>query len=515
MSHDPNGPRLVDAFGFTADPSAYFPRLALESALAELVAALEETPPCAALIGEPGLGKTLLLHVLEQRLEGAFECVYVPFPRLDAVELWAWIAGAIGLARSEDDRAAVLRRARRGHEADGTGFVLLVDDAASLLPEPRIELIHACRTPGFALVMAFASADHEELASLPAHVRRIDLGPPMTLAETRAYVRARLRRVDPEGAISARLDPTRMSELHAASEGIPARLHALLDAWLRGAPAEAAVASPREAAVARPREPAEPVEPAAPREPEPEPPPVVELRPPRLAHAPLERRRYFGRRKRPRVRLALTALLLGLAAGLWFATQREPDVASLPQPAPPSEPPRAETAPAPAPEPAPAPIADEPPLPEPEPAAEVAAAEEVEVEPAGPPAPVESPAEAAPAPEPAPAPEAEPEEAAVAALPPSKPSVPLIPVEARPPTEAPLAALDTPPLAPPPPGPRLSVSSEPWAEIELDGKAMGETPLGELPISPGSHVVRAKLADGRVLEHRFDARSGDLYLVFP
>ena len=61
------------------------------------------------------------------------------------------------------------------------------------------------------------------------------------------------------------------------------------------------------------------------------------------------------------------------------------------------------------------------------------------------------------------------------------------------------------------------MSSEPWAEIELDGKAVGETPLGELPISPGPHVVRAKLADGRVLEHRFEAQRGawDFYLVFP
>jgi hypothetical protein len=59
------------------------------------------------------------------------------------------------------------------------------------------------------------------------------------------------------------------------------------------------------------------------------------------------------------------------------------------------------------------------------------------------------------------------------------------------------------------------VNAQPWADIELDGRPVGQTPLGELPLSPGSHLVRAKLPDGRVLERRIDARAGDLYLAFP
>jgi hypothetical protein len=59
------------------------------------------------------------------------------------------------------------------------------------------------------------------------------------------------------------------------------------------------------------------------------------------------------------------------------------------------------------------------------------------------------------------------------------------------------------------------VNAQPWADIELDGKHVGQTPLGELPLSPGPHLVRAKLSDGRVLERRIDARVGDLYLAFP
>src|SRR4030095_12589727 len=122
MSDDPNGPRVSDPFPLTSDPATYFPRLAFESALAELIEALAEAPPCAALIGEPGLGKTLLLHVLEERLEGAYECVSLPYPRLEGEELWAFVAAALGLQPSEDARAAGPRlfcRPPRGGEGAG------------------------------------------------------------------------------------------------------------------------------------------------------------------------------------------------------------------------------------------------------------------------------------------------------------------------------------------------------------------------------------------------------------
>jgi hypothetical protein len=71
------------------------------------------------------------------------------------------------------------------------------------------------------------------------------------------------------------------------------------------------------------------------------------------------------------------------------------------------------------------------------------------------------------------------------------------------------------PLAAPPSGPRLSVNAKPWASIRLDGTEVGETPLGELRLSPGSHVVSARFPDGRVIERSVEAKAGDLYVVFP
>jgi type II secretory pathway predicted ATPase ExeA len=460
--------RPHDPFGPTADPSAYVPRLALEAALAQLVEAIGQTPACAVLIGEPGLGKTLLLRVLAERLEGAYECLYVPFPRLDPAEFWTWVAAAIGIPRRSDDRKAVLEYARE-RAADGQGVVLLVDDAGALPPETRDELIDACRNAGFALVMTFSADDRMQPVDLPPYVRRIELGPPMTPVETRAYVRARLRRVDPEGVIAERLDSARIAELHEASGGVPARLHALLDAWLRGRPVEPPLTAP------------------------PEPMPVPTPTRPAVAVA---REPFFRRREKRRNQLALAILVVLLFAGYWrFAPQRAPsvgasDVAAEPprEQAPPPE--TTELVPAPAPEPA-----LEPAL-EPEPAADEAPEPTVDVAPD-----VSSPpAEELPPPEP------EPESTA-----------PTEPVAVAPPVEA-VAPPPVPPpvsLAPPPAGARISVDAVPWAEIQLDGRPMGETPLGELPVSPGSHRVSAKLPDGRVLERRVEVRAGDVYVVFP
>jgi hypothetical protein len=287
----------VDAFGFSSDASAYVPRLALESALAELSELIGKTPACAALTGEAGLGKTLLLHVLHERLAGAFECLHVPSA---AVDLWGWVAVTIGLGTGDDDRSAVLGRAR-SLAADGSGLVLLIDDAAALAASTRSDLIAACETPGLSLVLTFDTQELAELGSLPAQLRRIDLGPPMTLAETRAYVQARLRGSDPNGALHGNLGAEPFAELYEASDGVPARLHAWLGAWLRSPAAEP---SPTSQAV----EPA--ALPTATQEP--------------AAGAPDHRvLELLGRLHDPRTQLGAALLFVILIGGFWYlALQR-------------------------------------------------------------------------------------------------------------------------------------------------------------------------------------------------
>jgi hypothetical protein len=55
---------------------------------------------------------------------------------------------------------------------------------------------------------------------------------------------------------------------------------------------------------------------------------------------------------------------------------------------------------------------------------------------------------------------------------------------------------------------RLSIDSEPFAVIELDGKPLGATPLYQVRIAAGRHVVRAETGDGRVQHRAIDVAPG-------
>jgi hypothetical protein len=104
---------------------------------------------------------------------------------------------------------------------------------------------------------------------------------------------------------------------------------------------------------------------------------------------------------------------------------------------------------------------------------------------------------AAPAGSPPPVPAARPAEA---------PSVVVSPAPApaiqRDPAMAPAA---TPAHRPPA---RLSIDSEPFAVIELDGKPLGTTPLYQVRIAAGRHVLRAETGDGRVQRRAIDVAPG-------
>jgi hypothetical protein len=68
---------------------------------------------------------------------------------------------------------------------------------------------------------------------------------------------------------------------------------------------------------------------------------------------------------------------------------------------------------------------------------------------------------------------------------------------------------------PPPPTIAVSLNARPWARIEVDGSEVGITPLGDLPISPGPHRFRARLADGRVIERVVQIDAYRDHISFP
>ena len=85
-----------DPFGPTANPAAYVPCEATEAALFELVQTVRSERRAAAISGPPGLGKTLLLHLLADCLSPRLRFVYIPYAALPPQELCIWALDLLG-----------------------------------------------------------------------------------------------------------------------------------------------------------------------------------------------------------------------------------------------------------------------------------------------------------------------------------------------------------------------------------------------------------------------------------
>jgi type II secretory pathway predicted ATPase ExeA len=199
------GFEFVDPFGASADPARYVPREATERALERLVRAVRDECRSAVLCGAPGIGKTLLLRLLARRLAPELRTVHLPYAAMPAAALCAWAMDLLGGVSSYDPVGAVAAQARRPH-GDGTGLVLLIDDAEAMPEESAPQLARAARESGGALrlVAAVAVAGADRLLEAWGDAERVTLRRPMGLDETSRYLEAHLEAAGlPEAARAA------------------------------------------------------------------------------------------------------------------------------------------------------------------------------------------------------------------------------------------------------------------------------------------------------------------------
>ncbi len=235
------------AFSETADPDAYVERPASEAALREITAWLEEAPhgsPLAAIIATPGLGKTMLLRVVEAHLNarglasgtpGARpRALYLPYAGLGPTDLAIWVHGLLGRpcpALGDEGADAIAALGRLG-EGAAAPLTLLLDDADSMPASTLEALTTSLPRDGapFRLLLALNpdSKGSRLLASLhalaPREIRyRVRLSP----EETGDYVRARMRWAGFPEAEVARIDDEEALRIHALSNGVPRAIHAI------------------------------------------------------------------------------------------------------------------------------------------------------------------------------------------------------------------------------------------------------------------------------------------------
>lgn len=242
---------VLDPFGPTADAASYVARPATERVLDALTAWAMGNQSVALFTGPPGIGKTLVLRVLERRLEAVCRAVALPYAALSVAELCSWALGLLGEpALTTGDAESALAASAARLAASGRPLLLVVDDASALPADTVRRLRGMAEASGGALRLLACGLELgvPELGMDTAHdvqepdawmrefgreTPRFRLVEPMNEEESLCYLRAHLETSVAPAEVLARFDAKTSARLHQASGGIPRELHSFAGEFLR------------------------------------------------------------------------------------------------------------------------------------------------------------------------------------------------------------------------------------------------------------------------------------------
>jgi general secretion pathway protein A len=236
---------VQDPFAQAPDAQFFYPTAQHREALAILLHGIQSRKGFLVLIGEAGLGKSLVLECLMERLkEQAVEFAFLFNPKITSDQFLELMAHELDLKYAQSTKASVLI-ALREHLFErcqaGQTTVLIVDNAQKLgvdvleeiellgnLENRRgslLQVIFAAQ-PGFELQL-----ESEELRGLRQRLflhARLDR---LSAEDTTSYVERRLNKA---GLVSQRIFPTDvLSEIHVRTRGVPRLVNALCSELLQ------------------------------------------------------------------------------------------------------------------------------------------------------------------------------------------------------------------------------------------------------------------------------------------
>jgi general secretion pathway protein A len=235
-------------FAITPDPRYLYLSERHAEALAHLLYGINESGGFIQLTGEVGTGKTTVVRTLLSRVPHHADVAVILNPRVTPVEFLLTICEELGLGIADADRDSVkqmvdaLNRRLLAAHAEGRRIIVIVDEAQNLTPEvlEQVRLLTNLETPTQKLLQIILIGqpelrellDRTELRQLAQRITGRYHLEPLTLEETRGYVRHRLRVA---GAGEEIFTASALTAVHRVAAGIPRVINVTCDRALLGA----------------------------------------------------------------------------------------------------------------------------------------------------------------------------------------------------------------------------------------------------------------------------------------
>ncbi len=230
------------AFECDLDAQFYYPTRTHQGALLKLRFALENRKGAALLVGDHGIGKTYLTHVLEQDFQAVGRSfIRLNFPQLSPVDMLGYLAMRLGatpgpgVQRSSPDQ--MLRSLETRLEqiaADGQRRILVLDDAHLLQPQhfETLQLLLSVQQQvgdPLSLVLVGRTELLSKAQRVPGLDQRITVRmvlDPLSADETSRYIEHRLHAA---GLTETIFQSDAMQSFWEISQGIPRRINQVCD----------------------------------------------------------------------------------------------------------------------------------------------------------------------------------------------------------------------------------------------------------------------------------------------
>ncbi len=234
-------PNVINPFEVAVDARVYVSRPASDDALGQLERLVSEVAPAVVLRGPAGIGKSMLLAVLDERFAGSWRVARIAVSPSPSMEISHRVLDQLEVEREDEgDPSAALALAARNAAARGRRVLVIVDQATHAPVASSRQLVRAAtRARGDLCVVFAVTEDEADAASFEreigaeAAVVTVRFDTPMDAEETAEYIRRHLGESSDAAALEDKFDESAMRYVTEGARGNPRRVNALAYETLR------------------------------------------------------------------------------------------------------------------------------------------------------------------------------------------------------------------------------------------------------------------------------------------